>query len=118
MVIVCAVSDGYYLPAPLTLLYASRLLSLSLSHLSLFSYSHYIWLALSLPLPFAFILHPCPSSLPLALSRSPLLLYNTSFPSPLALLSLLSHSGSYRCSDASATIQSIKLLGNLHLAGY
>ena len=31
MVIVCAVSDGYYLPALLTLLYASRLLFRSLS---------------------------------------------------------------------------------------
>jgi len=36
MVIVCAVSDGYYLPAPLTLLYVSRLLSPTRPSFSLF----------------------------------------------------------------------------------
>lgn len=35
MVIVCAVSDGYYLPAPLTLLYAPRPLSPSRPSFSL-----------------------------------------------------------------------------------
>lgn len=48
MVIVCAVSDGYYLPALLTQLYDARMLSSSApSSLSL-SLSHYIFVTLTL----------------------------------------------------------------------
>lgn len=48
MVIVCAVSDGYYLPALLTQLYDARMLSSSApSSLSL-SLSHYILFTLTL----------------------------------------------------------------------
>lgn len=63
MVIVCAVSDGYYLPAPLALLYASCLLPPFPPSLSP-SYSHYMLLALA-----AFPLL-CVILLPSALSRS------------------------------------------------
>ena len=64
MVIVCAVSDGYYLPAPLTLLYASRLLPPSRPSFSL-SYSHYILLALAASPLHCGILLPSPLSLSL-----------------------------------------------------
>lgn len=74
MVIVCAVSDGYYLPAPLTLLYASRLLSPSRPSFPL-SYSHCMSLALTDSLFCSVMLHPCP----LSLLHFPLLLFGTYF---------------------------------------
>lgn len=123
MVIVCAVSDGYYLPALLSLLYASRLLSspspslfLSLIH-TLSAHSHCLCLFLVLHIHVHYI------SLPDFLS----LLYNTSFRqfsfSFVGFLSLApcylsfahKHSLLRRCWH---NIYSIKLLRNMDFTGY
>lgn len=75
MVIVCAVSDGYYLPAPLTLLYASCLLSPSRPpSLSLI---HTISRSLLLPLLYTVLFSIL--NLSLSLPYFLLLLYSASF---------------------------------------
>ena len=69
MVIVYAVSDGYYLPAPLTLLYVSRLLSRSCPSFSFFfslihTISHSVLLALSSALVCCIHVHSLSIALP------------------------------------------------------